>query len=260
MEERIKMSKGLFAELTKDLKEVENPKIAQNVYEENNFFQLLLDIRAKKQKEVSTLGNIIDCFLQEDKSQIYKKIKSYLAMNEKNFLDAKPLCYYGRKVITQDTTSSESYFEIYGRSDYFPSKLEKLDHQHYCFTLPPMSSKYNSEKNAIDGKRMQYMLTYLMQEYEKENKIEMLHKPIAIFEHYVDTSAGVKWVPDADNLDTKVALDSVQGFIIADDSLLNIALLQLGHDAKKSYTKLHFMELDMLSSWLESIKKQCEKP
>lgn len=214
---------------------------AQTQTEQDTALIFLQELRRKKEKELRLLDKIEKNICREETENIHQHLKAFLSCNEDSFLTGKEAACL--RPIYEDRAKPPARHQLRGAPINFPATITKLEVGHYKFTLPPLFSKRTHEKTFRDGKAIQYLVAYLLQEYENRNGIiRKMKRPMVIFIHHVKDWSGKKWVPDADNLDAKSIVDALQGYFYANDSVLDITLIHTGKLDEKSFTELHLID------------------
>lgn len=217
---------------------------------ENNKFKisdemiaLMESVLQKKTQEIRLLKKGILEAKEGKSEEADLTVRKFLTMNETNFLSAKPLFY----VRSEESISQKNAFLLYGRSDSFPCSLSLVEPGHYLFHLPAMHSRRSFESFQANSRNIKYSIMLLIDSFEQESSISMLKDPVVVFKHFI---ADKNQIPDADNLDMKVAVDTLQNIMIANDCLLDLMLFSFGVKSDTAYTELHVMEKEIFKKWL----------
>ena len=64
---------------------------------------------------------------------------------------------------------------------------------------------------------------------------------------------------DPDNIESKKALDGLNGLVIEDDSIININLIHLSQNDVSAFTKLHVVRNEYMGTWIQKHLKLLEK-
>lgn len=208
------------------------------------------EIKKRKQNELNILSKI-EVFLNENIGQKDADIDSllniFLAKTEQNFLYQKGLHFYEKGQKLSDVLSEE----IYGQNDYFKSTFSVINSSHYAFILPPMVSKRTQKSYLGNSKFVRYTIKNLIKNQSKTSKINIIKSPVLVFIHHIKDS---NFIPDADNLDVKSAIDTLQNIIIENDTLTDIMLIQFGVFSQSEYTEFHIMGRRSCEGWLKNNK------
>lgn len=154
--------------------------------------------------------------------------------NEDTYLKLKRLVYdiQGRQ--------DGNRHEMIGSTDSFPSSLDELSPGLYRFHLPPFFSVQSSKRGYGNaGKHIFYLVLNLAQDYEATGgKIIKPENPLVVFEHHICTDR--QKIFDFDNIDSKRALDAMQGFFIEDDNALSLMQLNIAvSDPEESWCDIY---------------------
>lgn len=148
--------------------------------------------------------------------------------------------YLKMKKFTYDVLgrNSDNIMEEFGTTDSFPSTLEEIQDGVWKFTLPPFFSIQNKKRFSNEGRHMYYLVMNLENEYEKTHqRIEKMAKPVVIFRHHICTEKD--YIFDYDNVDSKRAIDAMQGFFLERDDALYLTTVHSAlKDTQKSYCEI----------------------
>lgn len=177
--------------------------------------------------------------LLEDKNasdKLSSELRWYIAQSETTFLQSKQTVNYIDHGTIQ--LKADAKLETCGKwSDEKYSLTKEGDE--YIFILPPMVSQYKSERRLQEGRAIQMLVLYLLDEFQKKGQqMEMFPEATIEFHHYIDINMPERSVPDPDNVDIKKVIDSLHGFIIESDNLLHLDLLHYGYLSTIPHTKV----------------------
>ena len=165
------------------------------------------------------------------------ELRNYVASSETIFLRGKKIVNFLEHGKLQPNAADK--LATYGRwysDDYC---LTRKDEDTYELILPPLVSQYKLERRANEGRAIQQLVLYLIDEYVKNgNELELFYDATIEFYHYIDSDMPEISVPDPDNIDIKIVIDALHGFIIESDNLVHLDLAHYGVNSTKSYTKL----------------------
>lgn len=192
--------------------------------------------------------------------EYYNDIRRFLIVYEQGLSYAKNLIRYRQAFLTHEPRLTP--IEVKGTSFSFPVSLTRWE-DGYRYVLPPMQNKGTMEKTRGEGQLLHYTMLLLQQKFLKDESVSLLKNPVIIFVHYIQMDAHDIFVPDFDNLDVKTAIDELQNFLIADDSMRDITLMQFSKDDRESFTELYVLPMENFDSWLtknkDLLKKRVEK-
>ena len=220
------------------------------------------EIASDKAEEALMILNISESIANLDGKNLRLKLAKYLSLNEKNFLKAKELSAYSRvnskyeKAVSRHTNLIQRC-DVCGTSDWFDASLT-TEEGGFRFHLPPMPGKKITERHQYDGKYIYYLVTRLMLEYDENPetpKLDYMESPVAIFVHHIDKDNALMHTIDADNIDEKVAIDALSGYLVPDDNLLALWTMHFGVADKKSFCDLYIIEKRCLKNWLADNEK-----
>lgn len=195
------------------------------------------------------LESLKSSFWAPESDSYYKQIRSFLARYEQSFLRAKNLICYNR--FLDNALPQIEPLNLKGESMDFPSKLKALPNGGYLYILPPMQNKRTLEKSKYEASLLQHTMLLLHKNFEEENgRLTPLDNPVVIFVHHIDLNLGKVFIPDADNLDIKTAIDCLQNYLIKNDTLRDISLMQFGVDDNTVFTELYVLPGSELIDWL----------
>lgn len=238
-----------LAESLPDLPEDMQAKPEETIQKEE-YEKLLCDTESALQKLCAKALHLKEDFRAEDPERFYSLVKKFLINYERSFLNAKNLITVRRLV--EKSFMDPDPGAIKGESFSCPVCLESLPQGGYLYTLPKMQNKRTVEKSRYEAALLQHIILRLQKDYEEKNgRLTQVENPIVIFVHHVDEVLAKQFVPDADNLDIKTAIDCMQNYLIANDTLRDISLMQFGTDDTRDYTEVYVIPDHVLMIWLE---------
>ena len=168
---------------------------------------------------------------------IANELRNYVASSENVFLRGKNIINFLNHGEVKPNATNK--LETYGRWYSDDYSLKRNDEDTYEFILPPLTSQYKLERRANEGRAIHQLVLYLIDEYVKNgNELELFYDATIEFYHYIDSDMPEISVPDPDNIDIKIVIDALHGFIIESDNLLHMDLAHYGIICSKSYTKI----------------------
>lgn len=179
-------------------------------------------------------------YTSDDNSQLAETLATEaVRLGEKQFIKLKE-----NAALILDQRDLSPY-EIHGTTTEFPASVEKIDSERWKIHLPIFSPVSATRRKSGDGRYMYYLVANLLNEYQKENKntddqIKLLKQPLVIFKYHIRPERNL--VFDFDNVDSKSALDAMQGFFFTDDSAFSITTIQKSIRADESFTDIFVME------------------
>lgn len=232
-----------------DLPEDMQAKPEENIKKEE-YEKLLCDTVTALQKLSAKALRLKEDFRTADAENFYSLVKKFLIDYERSFLKAKNLITVHR--FKDNSLPELDPQKIKGESFSCPVALKSLPQGGYLYILPKMQNKRTVEKSKYEAALLQHIILRLQKEYEeKKGRLTPMENPIVIFVHHVDEALAKQFVPDADNLDVKTAIDCMQNYLIANDTLRDISLMQLGAADTIDYTEVFVIPDHMLMIWLE---------
>ena len=211
-----------------------------------------------KKDELYSLLNLEDMVTSLNGKDLRLAISKYLTANEKNFLKAKELSAYSR-IDASYNMAKTSYknmlaFQKYGTSESpeFNGNLEKIQGG-YKFHLPPMPGKKLSDRHAVDGRFMHYLMSNMLAEYERTHseKFSVMSHPVAIFVHHIERDNKLTKTLDSDNVDEKAITDALYGFLLSDDNLLTLWTTHIGVEDDSTFCDLYLIEKNEYPNWVK---------
>ena len=198
-----------------------------------------------QEKDLNTLAGKLSDVAQmlytcEDNPQLAEMlVTEALRLGEKQFIKLKE-----NAALILDQRDLSPY-EIYGTTTDFPAGIEKIDSDRWKIHLPIFSPTSATRRKSGDGRYMYYLVSNLLREYQKRNRgsgeqIKLLKQPLVIFKYHIRPER--KLVFDFDNVDSKSALDAMQGYFFTDDSAFSITTIQKSIRSEDSYTDIFVME------------------
>ena len=248
----------------KDLEKL-SENVNQNINEQDDniddsckqdaeFITYLENLIRMKKDEISSLQLIKNSLEFSDTELINKNALSFLIRNEHNYLEGKYLdCYVNHK--KTDNISVEEEYDVLGKSYDFDSRFYVVKEKFFCFILPPMIRKATRKKHMGVGKALTSSIISMLLEYEKlHGEIKKPEYPVIIISHNVSYDKKRWHVPDIDNLDVKVLIDALQGFLLEDDTLLDLQLYQIGQRKESTYTEVCICEVEDIIQVIQYLK------
>ena len=183
------------------------------------------------------------------------EIENISRENEELFLGMKSISYEIRG------DDPDSQIEEFGTTETFPSSLERIAPGIWKFTLPTFVSNPAKKRFANEGKHMFFVVLNLLREYEINNgRISYMKKPVLCFRHHICTETDR--IFDFDNIDSKRAIDAMQGYFLKGDDALYLTIIQEAEkDPGKSFCEIFVFDRAETSFDFNRIiiKKQQEK-
>ena len=248
---------------TESLKKIMGNESAEDPTHLAEYEKLLENVVKTTQKHASAAKDLQQRFPLWDKASYYNEIKLFLASYEKGFTYAKNLIGY--KEAFMEHKPQLPPVETLGQSFHFPAMLKALPHGGFQYILPAMQNKRTTETSKGDGSLLFYTMQSLRKSHEKIHGFpSRVKNPVVIFVHHIEGDLHNIFVPDFDNLDIKVAIDGLQNFLIANDTIRDISLMQFGENDVQSYTDLFVLPKERLIPWLtehsDLLQKETENP
>ena len=203
----------------------------------NEMINTLLDYQMLVKNQESRILKLAQSLYFEQDEMADKLLRAFAIENEEIFLKLKRITYD-----IQGRTDDNAVDSI-GEADFFPASLEQIQEGIWKFHLPPFFSVQASKRGYGNaGKHIFFMVMKLQTNYEaKYGKIPKLTEPIVVFEHHICTDKHN--VFDFDNIDSKRALDAIQGFFIDDDNILSLIQINIAKkEPKESFCDIYVAE------------------
>ena len=198
----------------------------------------LMNLIYNHRAQVNSLERIVSelsCGELDDNNA--NELRNYVASSENVFLRGKKIVNFLNHGKIQPGASAK--LETYGRWYSDDYSLTRTEEGAYEFILPPLTSQYKLERRANEGRAIQQLVLYLIDEYMGEgNEFELFNNATIEFYHHIDRTLPEIFVPDADNIYVKKVIDCLHGFIIDSDNLRHLDLAHYGVKSTKSYTKM----------------------
>ena len=163
-------------------------------------------------------------------------VRQFGKHNEELYLKLKEMCYEVQGI------KSDNMYEAIGTTDSFPSTLEEIEPGIWKFHLPPFFSVSAKKKVYNEGKHMYYLVMNLLAAYERINgRIDVMDRPIVIFRHHIFSES--KNIFDYDNIDSKRAIDAMQGYFLKDDNAIYLTTIHEAlADPEESYCDIYVLD------------------
>ena len=197
----------------------------------------LLDYQELVKLQTRKISDLAYALYTEQDESVQALTKTFAIDNEEIYLKLKRLVYD-----MQDRQIGNTH-EMIGTTDFFDASLTELKPGLWKFHLPPFFSIQSSDRGPSNaGKHMFYLVLNLEADYERENgKIQKVEEPLIVFEHHICSS--FQKVFDFDNIDSKRALDALQGTFIRDDNALSLITVNMAvKDSDESYCDLYIAD------------------
>lgn len=199
-------------------------------------------IKALIQYEMDVLDQrdrIVKMRYQVDKGNLEAAVRAareFAMSNEEIYLKLKSLIY-----LMQDKRP-DNMAERIGTTESFPSELRMLSPGVWKFTLPPLFSVSAKRKIYSEGKHIYYLVLNLLMQYEnKGERIPQIDHPLVLFRHHICTDTAMPF--DYDNIDSKRAIDAMQGYFFDNDSALDFDLHHTAvADPEESYCEIYVID------------------
>lgn len=203
--------------------------------------QKLLD----QEKELRTLAGKLEDVAQvlytcDDNPQLAETLTTEaVRLGERQFIKLKE-----NAALILDQRDLSPY-EIHGTTTDFPAAIEKINEDRWKLHLPIFSPVSATRRKSGEGRFIYYLVSNLLNTYQKEHKntvdqIKLLKHPLVIFKYHILPERNL--VFDFDNVDSKSALDAMQGFFFTDDSAFSITTIQQSVRSEESFTDIFVME------------------
>lgn len=199
----------------------------------------------EKENEAKALRSIASDARYAQLKKLRNKVAVYAGEAELNFLEGKVL-----SVLVEAGEKPSPYdLEKMGTADAFPCTLT-FDGDVWEFYLPPTPSVKNGNMARHVGRWSGYLAQNLISTYEAEcGNIEMLKRPVIVFEIGIKGNTPLAKLYDADNRDNKRIIDAMTEHLIRDDNVLAIDTMYFGISTEESYTRVYVMERDFFPEW-----------
>lgn len=197
----------------------------------------LLDYQSLIKKQERRIVDMASLFYTGQEDKAMEELTDFTIENEEVYLKLKQLSY------DLQGEQNGNRHEMIGTTDLFPSSLTEVNKGIWKFHLPPFFSVNSSDRGPSNaGKHIFYLVMNLEAEYEEKNKkMAVIEKPIVIFEHHI--CSDFQKVFDFDNIDSKRALDALQGTFINDDNALSIMTVNMAvKDPEESYCDIYIAD------------------
>jgi len=217
----------------------------------------LVDYQMLVKDQEKRILSLAESLYFEQESEAMKTVNAFAVENEEIYLKLKRLIY------DIQLRQEGNWHEDIGSTDSFPSTLTEIDDKTWRFTLPPFYSVNIKDRSGNAGKHMFYLIRNLIADYEiNRKKIEVLDNPVVLFRHHICTDIQKPF--DFDNIDSKRALDALQGVFLSDDNALSMTLLHEAiEDPDDSFCELYVIEwptdeLKQMHLFRRILAKKCD--
>lgn len=205
------------------------------------------DLIAKKDKETDNLSEIKRCAYYGRDQEIADLIVKHAQLTEKNFLSSKNFVLYSKSNENDICMKkNKEDIKIVGSVETMKTYIEKNDAGIWKLHLPPMPS-IKVRHNGTSGQYMHNVITNLI---NSTSDLEIVDNPVVCFIHHISKNRPSTKYFDADNLDSKKALDGLQGKLIGNDNLLSIRTYQQGVISDEEFCDLYVMPMEIFPNWL----------
>ena len=203
-----------------------------------------------RQKDL--LRNLTLKILVESYDSAEETLEELSRLNEAHYLRLKSIIYDLR---CQSGNAAADYdcIERLGKQALFPAYL-KYESGIWKFHLPPMPSVKKVKRTASEGQAVFYSVMYLLEEYEREHhmRLSCLEEPVLYIRHNIRKDETE--VFDADNVDTKRAIDAMQGYLLSDDNALYLTTITDGALADEDSCDMYLFEKSLFREILRGMK------
>lgn len=211
-----------------------------------------------KETEIKELKEIMHNATYNNIEKMQAKAMSFAGISEKNFLEGKRLA-----LLANEGKDCSTYdYRAMGTSDVFPSSLT-YDDGIWEFTLPLFSSIKLGKLGPGIQRYTGYLIKNLIEKYEENiGDITPLPCPVVVFEYGIEDETAFTKLYDADNRESKRALDSLTGKFFPDDNVTGVTTIHFGTYTDEPYTKIYIMETRIFLREMEHIStgKMCKSP
>ena len=212
----------------------------------DDIIALASEVREEKDQEVKILDSVIHNARYGNLGKLRNYIISFANKSERNFLNGKRLAL----LIREGKASEIGEFDALGTTDDFPCSLE-YDGCVYEFYLPPTPSVRVGQFNKDVGRYTGLLIKNLIKKHvERYGEIAKTASPVVVFEYGIDRADPFARLYDADNRDSKKALDALTGTFFEDDNVLSVTTVSTGEYADHAYTKIYVMDKAIFSEWM----------
>ena len=201
---------------------------------EDKYRELISEIEDLEGSFIRKLGKLKDILGTEDLEREESKIRGLLMTSEETYLKTKALVFYISE-LAEERGGDLPKVEL-------ASSIEMYSDEAFLFRLPPMRSvRKRNEKTNLGRAMWHEMMTLISAAREECPLPTNLTDPVIKFVHHVSSEdAEKRFIPDPDNLDTSKVIDALEaGALIANDSILDITIIQEGKISDKSETEVY---------------------
>lgn len=227
---------------------------AQNLAKEEKMWRNQLNSISRNlgllRKKIEELKEEFSCNTLSEKDYC-RKVDNFIRTCQSNYQAVRRLYCYERIFVNKEVKLNSPVLDEKADFD-FPLNLEKEGNV-YTYTLPELYNKRRTGKPFGDLKSglLIEMIRMLNQKYTEEHgNPDLIYPAALVFEHHLNSSLPDYFIQDPDNIDVKTVIDEVQMFLIPNDSLRVVTLMQYGVDDEESYTKFYVMPKNEFPNWL----------
>ena len=217
--------------------------------ERDDINELAEKLKAEKKQEIKLLESISHHATYGDADKLSNAVSAFANKAEADFLEGKKLSL----LVREGRMVSDRDFRYMGTTEQFPCDLSySSEDRCWVFLLPPLPSVGTGRFNKEAGRHTGYLLKNLIRRYrETYGEIPELTSPVVVFEHGIRNIDTFSRLFDADNRDTKKAMDALTGTFFPDDNVLAVTTMHLGCKADKDYTRIYVLEAGQLPRFLQ---------
>lgn len=212
----------------------------------SDVISLAVSLREKKVKEIDLLEDIIHNAEYSNSGKLQNSASAYAGSAERTFLEGKKLAL----LVGDRVYASEYDYKAMGTTEEFPCSLS-YDDGIWEFILPPAPSVKTGKRVTDTSRYIGYLVRNLMDRYQVEyGDISCLSSPVVIIEYGIRENDSFAKLFDADNRDSKKAIDAMTGTFFDDDNVLAIRTYQYGVRSKVEMTRILIMEFERFAVWI----------
>lgn len=204
-------------------------------------------IRQEKEQEIKILDRIIHYARYTDPTKLKNNLISFVNHAERNFLNGKRLAL----LINEGKSNVKMYSDELGTTDEFPSSLS-YDGIVYEFYIPPIPSIQTGTFIKDVGRFTGLLIKKLIKTFEADHgKIKEFISPVVVIEYGISGDESFARLYDADNRDSKKAIDALTGTFFQDDNVLSITTVSVGTITDEPHTSIYVMEELKFPEWFQ---------